>query len=83
MKLLTVFGAYPEFIKVATVSRAIKVRGNIEEIIFHTDQHLDAKVSHVLFERLDNLRRHHNVYIAGLAREQYHNSARIYARLHE
>ena len=67
MKLLTVFGAYPEFIKAATASRAIKVRGDIEEIIFHTDQHLDANVSHVFFEQLDNSRRHHNVCIAGLS----------------
>lgn len=66
MKLLTVLGARPQFIKAATVSRVIKVRDDIEEVIVHTGQHFDANMSDVFFEQLDIPRPHHNLQIAGL-----------------
>ena len=66
MKLLTVLGARPQFIKAATVSRAITARDDIEEIIVHTGQHFDANMSDVFFEQLDIPRPHHNLQIAGL-----------------
>ena len=67
MKLLTILGARPQFIKAATVSRVIKLRGDIEEIIVHTGQHFDANMSDVFFEQLDIPRPHHNMQIAGLS----------------
>ena len=67
MKVLTVLGARPQFIKAATVSRAIKARDDIEEIIVHTGQHYDANMSDVFFEQLDIPRPHHNLNISGLA----------------
>jgi UDP-GlcNAc3NAcA epimerase len=67
MKLLTILGARPQFIKAATVSRAIKTRDDIEEIIVHTGQHFDANMSDVFFEQLDIPRPHHNLHIAGLS----------------
>jgi len=51
MKLLTVIGARPQFIKAASVSR--KLTGRIEEIIVHTGQHYDANMSEVFFEELE------------------------------
>jgi UDP-GlcNAc3NAcA epimerase len=36
LKLLTILGARPQFIKAATVSRAIKFHDDIEEVIVHT-----------------------------------------------
>ena len=58
MKILTVLGARPQFIKAATVSRAIamhRAAGNkeIEEIIVHTGQHYDANMSDVFFDELE------------------------------
>ena len=67
MRILTVLGARPQFIKAATVSRAIKSRDDIEEIIVHTGQHFDANMSDVFFEQLDIPRPHHNLHIAGLS----------------
>lgn len=66
MKLLTIIGARPQFIKAATLSRAILARDDIEEIIAHTGQHFDANMSDVFFEQLNIPRPHHNLQIAGL-----------------
>jgi UDP-GlcNAc3NAcA epimerase len=66
MKILTTLGARPQFIKAATVSRAIKARNDIEEVIVHTGQHFDANMSDIFFEQLDIPRPHHNLHIAGL-----------------
>ncbi len=58
MKLITVVGARPQFIKAAAVSRAIaeynKTNGaTIRESILHTGQHYDEQMSAVFFEQLD------------------------------
>ncbi|MCP4482312.1 MAG: UDP-N-acetylglucosamine 2-epimerase (non-hydrolyzing) [bacterium] len=53
MKILTVVGARPQFIKAATVSRVIKNVQGIEEIIVHTGQHYDKNMSSIFFEELD------------------------------
>ena len=58
MKILTILGARPQFIKAATVSRAIKVfntyeRIFIKEVIVHTGQHYDASMSDIFFEEMD------------------------------
>ena len=44
MKLLTVIGARPQFIKAATVSRVVAAREDITEVIVHTGQHYDANI---------------------------------------
>jgi UDP-GlcNAc3NAcA epimerase len=53
MKIITVLGARPQFIKAATVSRAFKAYPKIEEILIHTGQHFDAKMSDVFFSELE------------------------------
>src|SRR5437764_9568512 len=51
MKLLTVVGARPQFIKAAPVTREMK-RVGIEEKLVHTGQHYDPSMSGELFEEL-------------------------------
>ena len=53
MKIITVVGARPQFIKAAVVSRALKARTGMEEKIIHTGQHFDASMSDVFFEEMD------------------------------
>jgi UDP-GlcNAc3NAcA epimerase len=52
MKILTVIGARPQFIKAAAVSRAIAAANNLEEIIVHTGQHFDENMSKIFFDEL-------------------------------
>lgn len=50
MKIATVVGARPQFIKAAPVSRVL--RQNHTEILIHTGQHYDANMSDIFFEEL-------------------------------
>ena len=52
MRLATVVGARPQFVKAAAVARALADRGRVEEILIHTGQHYDANMSDVFFQEL-------------------------------
>ncbi len=65
MKLTTIIGARPQFIKAATVSRAL-VRAGISEIIVHTGQHFDANMSDVFFKEMDIPKPHYHLGINNL-----------------
>lgn len=53
MKILTVVGARPQFVKAAVVTRALRARPHVKEIMVHTGQHFDAGMSDIFFEQLD------------------------------
>jgi len=53
MRILTVVGARPQFIKAAAVSRAIVTSANVSEILVHTGQHFDPEMSDIFFEELE------------------------------
>jgi UDP-N-acetylglucosamine 2-epimerase len=56
VKIATIVGARPQFIKAATVSRAIQTsnekKKKIQEILIHTGQHYDYLMDRVFFEEL-------------------------------
>lgn len=51
MKIASVIGARPNFIKAAPLSR--KLRKNFEEILIHTGQHYDYEMNKVFFDQLN------------------------------
>ncbi|WDZ96606.1 UDP-N-acetylglucosamine 2-epimerase (non-hydrolyzing) [Herbaspirillum sp. WKF16] len=60
MKIVTVVGARPQFIKAAAVSRAIAALPGAKEILLHTGQHYDNNMSDIFFDEL------------GIPRPDYH-----------
>jgi UDP-GlcNAc3NAcA epimerase len=72
MKILTVLGARPQFIKAATLSRAIKnhnknSKNKIIEIIVHTGQHYDSKMSDIFFKEMDIPKPKYNLKVQNLS----------------
>lgn len=67
MKILTVVGARPQFVKAATLSRVIASMSDVEEIIVHTGQHFDKNMSDVFFEEMRIPRPDYNLAIASLS----------------
>jgi UDP-N-acetylglucosamine 2-epimerase len=58
MKLLSIVGARPQFVKIAPIVREVERRrsagdGQIEHLFLHTGQHYDAAMSDVFFAELD------------------------------
>lgn len=61
MKIVTIIGARPQFIKSAPFSKAVQKlksngdenKGTINELVVHTGQHFDANMSDVFFEELN------------------------------
>lgn len=52
MKILTILGARPQFIKAGSVSREIANFSDLNEIIIHTGQHYDANMSDIFFNEM-------------------------------
>lgn len=52
IKILTIIGARPQFIKAAVVSRALAQKPGVEEVLIHTGQHFDDNMSRVFFQQM-------------------------------
>jgi UDP-GlcNAc3NAcA epimerase len=53
MKICTIIGARPQFIKAAMLSKALANFPSLQEIIIHTGQHYDTNMSGVFFRELE------------------------------
>lgn len=62
MKVLTIIGARPQFIKAATVSRVFSETMH-QEILLHTGQHYDENMSDIFFDELNIPRPKYNLGI--------------------
>lgn len=73
MKIITVVGARPQFVKAAVVSRAIAKHNEtskgekLVEKIVHTGQHFDENMSAVFFDQMDIPRPHYNLEVNNLS----------------
>jgi len=65
MKLATILGARPQFIKAAAVSRAVLGSSGIDEILIHTGQHHDTNMSEIFFAEMGIPAPAHHLGIAG------------------
>lgn len=61
MTILTVVGARPQFVKAAVVSRQLRARNNLREVVVHTGQHYDRAMSDVFFEEMEIPRPDYNL----------------------
>lgn len=63
MKVLSVIGARPQFIKEAIIQKTLK-KYKVEEVLVHTGQHYDANMSEVFFQvlEMDNPRYHLDIH---------------------
>src|SRR2546430_9549404 len=52
MRILSVVGARPNFMKLAPVDRELAKRPGVEHLIVHTGQHYDPEMSAAFFEEL-------------------------------
>lgn len=53
MKIISVVGARPNFMKVAPLCRALKAYPSVEHVLVHTGQHYDVRMSEQFFQELD------------------------------
>lgn len=67
IKVMTILGARPQFVKAAAVSRAISAEPGLRELIVHTGQHFDRNMSQVFFEQLDIPQPDYHLNINGLS----------------
>lgn len=81
MKIITIVGARPQFIKAASVSDALRKRKGISEIVVHTGQHYDEYMSDIFFEELSIPAPIYNLGIGGGTHGQ--NTGRMIERIEE
>lgn len=70
MKIVTIIGARPQFIKASALSKLIRKQRNINEIIIHTGQHYDYEMSRIFFKELKIPRPKYNLNI----KSKYHGA---------
>lgn len=67
IKILTIVGARPQFIKAAAITRLIRERltDQFTEVMLHTGQHFDKNMSSIFFQELDIPEPKYNLSISG------------------
>jgi len=63
MKIVSIVGARPQFIKAATVSRIFRNEPGLNEVLLHTGQHYDSNMSDIFFKELDIPQPHYNLEV--------------------
>ncbi len=67
IKIVTIIGARPQFIKSAILSRTFKDSNQIHEIVIHTGQHFDFNMDQIFFDELKIPKPKYNLKINSLS----------------
>jgi len=67
IKIVTIIGARPQFIKAGTVSRLLQKEPMINEVIIHTGQHFDKNMSDIFFNEMEIPKPNYNLNINNLS----------------
>jgi len=81
MKVLTIIGARPQFVKAAVVSRVIRETSGISEVLVHTGQHFDHEMSQIFFDEMQIPLPNYNLGIGGGTHGQ--NTGRMIEKIEE
>jgi UDP-GlcNAc3NAcA epimerase len=65
-KIVTILGARPQFVKAAVLSRIIKEKRVIKEVVIHTGQHFDQNMSAIFFEEMQIPHPAYNLNVNGM-----------------
>ncbi|MDO5018693.1 MAG: UDP-N-acetylglucosamine 2-epimerase (non-hydrolyzing) [Lagierella massiliensis] len=66
MKILSIIGARPQFVKEAIIQHEINKYEDIEEVVVHTGQHYDENMSGIFFDVLNMRKPDYNLGIHGM-----------------
>lgn len=81
MKIITITGIRPDFIRMSKIFK--KFDNNFEHILIHTGQHYDKMLSSVFFEELDIRKPDYNLEIGGVGKEHFHQAADLSVKIIE
>jgi UDP-N-acetylglucosamine 2-epimerase (non-hydrolysing) len=81
IKILSVVGARPNFMKVGPIHKAFSKRPEIQSIVLHTGQHYDERMSEVFFRQLELPKPDHYLGIGGGSHT--HQTANIMLKFEE
>ena len=65
MKIATIIGARPQFVKASIVSHTLRKHSKAEEFLIHTGQHYDVSMSDIFFSQLSMKDPRYNLNISG------------------
>jgi UDP-N-acetylglucosamine 2-epimerase (non-hydrolysing) len=81
MKIITITGIRPDFIRMSKIFK--KFDENFEHILIHTGQHYDKMLSDVFFEELQIRKPDYNLEIGGPGKEHFHQTAELSVKVIE
>ena len=81
MKILTITGIRPDFIRMSKIFKAFDE--NFEHVLIHTGQHYDKMLSDVFFEELNIRKPDYNLEIGGVGKEHFHQTADLSVKVIE
>src|SRR6187551_2512860 len=65
VKVVSVIGTRPQYVKAAVVTRALREHGDFDEITVDTGQHYDEEMSELLLRDLPDVQRSRNLDVHG------------------